>query len=85
MGLIYFIVTVGAIIPDGNKFPKDIENYHNVSLSNGIPLLRSQAHSRPAMLSFLPFPTNADTVLQPVNARKNDNAFDLGPMDLTIE
>jgi hypothetical protein len=32
-----------------------------------ILLLHSQTHSRPAMLS-LPFPTNADTVSQPVNA-----------------
>ena len=55
------------------------------SLSNDIPLLRSQTHSRPAMLSFSHFPTNADTVSQPVNAWKNDNAFDLGPRDLTIE
>jgi hypothetical protein len=33
---------------------------------------------------FLPFPTNADTVSQPVNASKKGNAFDLGPSDQTI-
>ena len=31
-----------------------------------------------------PFPTNADTVSQPVNAWKKGNAFDLGASDLTI-
>lgn len=30
------------------------------------------------------FPTNADTVSQPLNAWENDNAFDPGPNDLTI-
>ena len=55
MGLIFFIVTGGTIIHDGNTFLKDIENYHNVSLSNDIPLLSSQKHSRPAMLSFYLF------------------------------
>lgn len=51
-----------------------------------ILLWRFQTHSRPAyaaMLCFY-FPTNADTVSQPLNAWENDNAFDPGPNDLTI-
>jgi hypothetical protein len=61
-----------------------VSNCHMENLSNGILLLHSQTHSRPAMLFFLPFPTNADTVSQHVNAWKKGNAFDLGPSDLTI-
>ena len=34
---------------------------------------------------YLPFPTNADTVSQHVNAYKNGKAFDLGPKDLTMK
>lgn len=51
-----------------------------------ILLWRFQTHSRPAyaaMLCFY-FPTNADTVSQPLNAWENDNAFDPGPNDVTI-
>jgi hypothetical protein len=41
---------------------------HMENLSNGILLLHSQTHSRPCHAVFLPFPTNADTVSQPLNA-----------------
>ena len=58
-------------------------NCHMENLSNGILMLHSQTHSRPCHAVFLPFPTNADTVSQPLNAWKKGNAFDLGPSDLT--